>query len=93
MKNIAHLVYPFSQDLRTCEQLHGNTEDCRTHPVDAGDGEGLGDTYHTILRAVASLCGKCYIFMLGSPGALLQDLEFGTFLKKAPQRQNLGLWD
>ena len=62
MKNIAHLVYPFSQDLRTCEQLHGNTEDCRTHPVDAGDGEGLGDTYHTILRAVASL-RKCYLYV------------------------------
>ena len=27
------------------------------------------------------------------PGAIIQDLEFGTFLKKAPQRQNLGLWD
>ena len=26
-------------------------------------------------------------------GAPIQDLEFGTFLKKAPQRQNLGLWD
>lgn len=26
-------------------------------------------------------------------GAIIQDLEFGTFLKKAPQRQNLGLWD
>ena len=26
-------------------------------------------------------------------GAPKQDLEFGTFLKKAPQRQNLGLWD
>ena len=62
MKNIAHLVYPFSQDLQTCEQLHGNTEHGRTHPVDAGDGEGLGDTYHTILRAVASL-RKCYLYV------------------------------
>ena len=26
-------------------------------------------------------------------GASIQDLEFGTFLKKAPQRQHLGLWD
>ena len=27
-------------------------------------------------------------------GAIIQDWEFGTFLKKAPQRQNLGLnWD
>ena len=26
-------------------------------------------------------------------GASIQDLEFGTILKKAPQRQNLGLWD
>ena len=25
-------------------------------------------------------------------GAPIQDLEFGTFLKNAPQRQNLGLW-
>ena len=27
-----------------------------------------------------------------STGLLIQDLEFGTFLKKAPQGQNLGLW-
>ena len=27
-------------------------------------------------------------------GPIIQDLEFGTFLKKTPQRQNLGLnWD
>ena len=31
--------------------------------------------------------------IISQAGAIIQDLEFETFLKKAPQRQNLGLWD
>ena len=32
-------------------------------------------------------------FIQALTGAPIQNLEFGTFLKKAPQRQNLGIWD
>ena len=41
--------------------------------------------------------GQCHCFHLlpvgTDAGLLIQDLGFGTFLKKAPQRQNLGLCD
>ena len=42
---------------------------------------------------VVSLNGWTPHILYACAGALLQDLEFGTFLKKAPQRPNLGLWD
>ena len=42
---------------------------------------------------VVSLNGWTPHILYACAGALLQDLELGTFLKKAPQRPNLGLWD